>query len=71
MSHDGDLCHQFCERVHACNSSSDVSLCINDCEGTNGKILPKLKADYVGGVETCLNDTDCKVMGILAGLASE
>jgi hypothetical protein len=49
--------------VHTCNGGSNVSLCVNDCESTNGKVLPKLRTDYVGAVEKCLDDTSCKVMG--------
>jgi hypothetical protein len=66
LGHDGDLCDRFCDRVHACNESSSVSLCLNDCEGTNGKVLPKLRTDYLGAVATCLDDTECKVMGLSA-----
>jgi hypothetical protein len=63
LDHGGDLCHHFCDRVHTCNGGSNVSLCVNDCESTNGKVLPKLRTDYVGAVEKCLDDTSCKVMG--------
>lgn len=56
------FCGGYCKRLVACDNTKDEQTCENTCKNLNAAIFPKLRADVVGKISSCINAKDCKTV---------
>ena len=68
------FCSALCERQASCDTSLDQQTCANACKNQNAAVFPRLRADVVEGIVSCVNEEDCKTVlgsGLVGTCASE
>ncbi len=56
------FCAGFCKKLVGCDNTKDEQTCENTCKNTNAAVFPKLRADVLGKVSSCINSKDCKTV---------
>jgi hypothetical protein len=56
------FCSGYCKKLVGCDNTKDEQTCENTCKNSNAAIFPKLRADVLGKVSSCINAKDCKTV---------
>lgn len=54
------FCNGLCGKEHECDQKSDEDTCFNTCKNSNAAQMPKLRADLIEDIVSCVDDSDCK-----------
>ncbi len=56
------FCSGYCKKLVGCDNTKDEQTCENTCKNANAATFPKLRADVLGKVSSCINAKDCKTV---------
>lgn len=56
------LCDRVCQRQKDCDMKEDHQTCLAACTNVNASVVPKLRADVIDLVDTCLVSADCRTV---------